>query len=50
MNDKKTQEAMEVTQNELSNLIEDVGLLDLSAMEIAEIEIDAGVKMTTHRT
>lgn len=50
MNETISQTPIETLSPELQELLDNIKTVDLSTFEIAEIEIDSGVKMTTHRT
>ncbi|MGY4492922.1 hypothetical protein [Pseudomonas sp. TE3610] len=50
MYDNVTQDPTEGLPPELQELLDNVNSIDLTTLEIAEIEIDSGVRMTTHRS
>ncbi len=50
MNETISQAPVETLSPELQELLDNINMADLSTLEIAEIEIDSGVKMTTHRS
>ncbi len=50
MKELNNQELLDVQAGELYETLKDIDSIDVSQLEIAEVEIDTGVRMTTHRS